>query len=164
MRALLAWLVATLAAACGTTPPSEPEPLVLTAAYEARCERVVLSPEPELRLATMAAAERWSRATGCNVEVGEGGVPVVAETPILRPDGTEAPGATSDDRWLVRVDPRHGKRTDTVTHEVGHVLGAGHAGSGLMSDHEGRGTLIDAESLAAVCAVLDCAAFMPEAP
>lgn len=164
--AVLLWGV-LIGCACGEASPEpaaiDAEPVAdATAPYVARCERVVLSPDPELRLATITAAERWERATGCAIEVGEGGVPVVAATPILRPDGSEAPGATSEDRRLVRIDPRHRRRTDVITHELGHVLGGEHRGEGLMSDRPGRGTALDADSLAEVCEALDCAAFVPE--
>lgn len=156
-----------LLAACASpveSPVAEAPPELVLVAEPPACE-VVLSPEAGLVASVEAGAARWSRATGCDVHVGEGGVPVVFATPILRPDGTEAPAATSEARDLVQVDPRHARRDEAVEHELGHVLGAGHVAShGVMSGDKGRTRTIDAASLEAVCAVLPCLAFMPEAP
>lgn len=129
--------------------------------YMPRCDDVVLSPVPELRPIALMAAERWSAATGCNVRVGEGGVPIVFDSPILRPDGSQAPGATTTDRRRVRIDPRHAHKGRVVTHEIGHVLGGlDLPGDGIM----GTGQPIDAAALASVCTVLDCRLITPEAP
>jgi hypothetical protein len=134
------------------------------AAHEPACA-VVLSPAADIAPSVELAAARWSQATGCDVRLGEGGVSVVFDTPILRPDGTEAPGVTEPGGLLVRIDPRHRRRDETVAHELGHVLGAGHTDSmGLMSGRKGRADRIDADSLAAVCEVLSCPAFTPESP
>lgn len=128
---------------------------------------MVLSPGDVLVAPTVAAAERWSAATGCDLTLGKGGTPITLALSIQRPDGSEAPGMTPEDRSRIEVNQRTGEaqRYRTIAHELGHLLGAGHVeGSGLMSGNREHTDIIDGESLAAVCAVLPCPAFRPEAP
>jgi hypothetical protein len=148
---------------------------------------LTLSPDAALFEETEAAAARWSAATGCDIRVGAGGVPVLAQARVFvvpdaegarvadtDPDGTatEACGAAAGHRrqldgWTVYVatSPRvfcptaHG----ALPHELGHVLAAsgGHAESGLMRN-SATVDPIDEASLAFVCGAFPCATFAPE--
>lgn len=141
-------------------PPTEPEGCGM-----------VFSPVAELLEATEIAAARWSTATGCDVRVGEGGLPVTEQTDMRDRDGDPVNG-----RALVYSDAvtREYARCDglvlsttraerTVAHEMGHCLGAmGHASAGMLSEYADGGDLIDAAALDLVCANLACAGFNPE--
>jgi hypothetical protein len=161
-------LVAALAA-CGGAAESEPD-LLASVPYvlhdEPRCG-LVLSPRPALADATQSAAERWSAATGCDVRVSPGGVPVIHVTGLVTTSGKRAAGA-----WRSYVGDDVCKRIDiddelggprTVAHEVGHCLGAhGHAESGLMAEGAGNG-VIDEATVEFVCSQVPCLSFQPEA-
>lgn len=128
---------------------------------------MAFSPVEALRPETDAAAERWSAATGCAVEASDAGVPIDIVASIVRPDGTQAPGVTSEerDRIEVNVRCRVGQRASVVLHEMGHALGGDHVeGDGVLSGEKGRRDVIDAASLASVCSRLDCPEFNPEEP
>ncbi len=114
------------------------------------------APDPSLRLVTLSAAERWSKAMGCAITVEEPGTPVVLAASIPRPDGSDAPGATSADRRLVRINARQGVKGPVVIHELAHALG--------MDGEHALDNVIDAAALAEVCSKRACTAFMPEAP
>lgn len=156
-----------LVAACGGAAESEPD-LLATLPYvlhdEPRCA-LVLTPQPALADATQLAAERWSAATGCDVRVGAGGVPVVHVTGLTTTRGKRAAGAWrhTGDNVCKRIDiddELGGPRT--VAHEVGHCLGAhGHASSGLTAEGAGSG-VIDAATLEHVCSQVPCSAFSIE--
>jgi hypothetical protein len=120
--------------------------------------RVVFSPDPVLEAATVRAAARWSAATGCSVEVGAPGVWIELVDHVWRPDGTDAPGATSPERDHVRINTRAraAQRDRTLLHEVGHVLG--------MTSEHAVDDVIDSVALSEVCSVLACSVFIPEAP
>ncbi len=135
----------------------EPEPAPCGMAFD---------PAPELLAATEAAAARWSAATGCDVRVEAGGVPV-----IVADDLRTASGKRAAEAWRhTAAEPDVCRRIDvdselggpiSVAHGLGHCLGArGHAESGLMAD--GAPGVIDAASLSLVCSLLDCTAFAPE--
>jgi hypothetical protein len=126
---------------------------------------VAFSPDEALRLDVELAALRWGAATGCDVFVGDGGIPVLVVASVERPDGTQAPGKTSEarDRIEVNVRSRPSQRTSTVLHEMGHALGGDHVGSrGVLSGEKGRVDVIDAPALESVCSRLPCAALSPE--
>lgn len=130
---------------------------------------MVFSPVPELLDATVAQAARWSVATGCDIRVGEGGVPVVIAEQILAPDGTRRRGVAREESGvLVRIEIERAtaifsNTLDTILgHEIGHVLGAhAHAGC-LMASPVVNHAPICAADLEAVCASLACSAFNPE--
>lgn len=128
---------------------------------------MALSPDEALSADVEAAADRWAAATGCAVEVSDAGVPVLIVASIARPDGTQAPGWTSDERDRVEINVRCAarQRGESVLHELGHVLGGDHVdGDGVLSGQKGRRHVIDALSLASVCSRLACPAFNPEEP
>jgi hypothetical protein len=155
-------LLAPLAlAACGggdVVPPSvhdaAPPELAPTCA-------VRFSPVPELTGATNSAAFDWGAATGCDVTVGEGGIPVVFSDAIVDKAEVDHPGGWQDGRILVHTG--QARLYHILLHEVGHALGGLHVETdGALSGQKGYRNVIDAASLASVCAVLACPLFAPE--
>jgi hypothetical protein len=126
-----------------------------------------VSPDAALRADVEAAAERWSAAAQCEVELGEGGAPIRVVASIVRPDGTQAPGWTSPERDRVEINVRLGaeQRARTVLHELGHLLGGDHTASdAVLSGEKGWRPVIDTEALVSVCSRLPCGAINPEVP
>ncbi len=171
-RAALLGIGISVAPGCGVdgVPPLRPmpdapgQPSTRGEPADAGCA-VELSPEPALLEPVELAAERWSAATGCTVFVGDAGVPFRLATPILRPDGSDSPGATSAtrDEVLVNTRSRPLQKQRTALHELGHVLGGDHTESlGVLSGHKEHGYHIDAEALESVCARLPCRWISPE--
>jgi hypothetical protein len=157
-----------LALACN---PDEVPPLPVVpperAIYSPPSCHVAFSPDEGLLPDVELAAERWSAATGCDIDVSDAGVPVTIVASIVRPDGSQAPGWTSDERDRVEINVRCGtaQRTSATFHELGHALGGDHVESdGILSGQKGRRDVIDEASLASVCSRLDCPAFNPEEP
>lgn len=132
----------------------------------AKACRVAFSPDEAIRPEVEAAAERWSTATGCTLEVSDAGFPVVVVASVVRPDGSQSPGMTTPERVEINVRIlRNGQLDDTLMHELGHALGGNHTESmGVLSRHKGHTDVIDAEALETVCSRLPCPAFNPEAP
>lgn len=161
-------LTVHLAPGCGFTDEPPPPLYGSTPGHlsDAGCTFVV-TPDAALIADVEAAAERWSAAAECQVVVGAGGVPMRIVASIVRPDGTQAPGATSAARDLVEINVRLGpeQRARTVFHELGHVLGGDHTASdGVLSGKKGYRVVIDGPALESVCSRLACGGFNPEEP
>lgn len=96
-----------------------------------------LSPTPEAAPHLDAAVAAWV-AAGVDpgaVYIGPGGAPVTVT------DGEPEPGArgvttVAWDGTITRVRIQRGAPARTWTHEVGHVLGAGHGGCVMVSGGE----------------------------
>ena len=131
---------------------------------------VTFTADPELVDIVAEAAARWSAATGVEIRVAEAGIPVSVVPQVVNDDGDEADGVTYIDGCLAQnidISARTRDVHGTVLHEMGHALSrpcdmaAGHSETGIMkavfSDR-----IIDAASLALVCAGLHCEHFRPE--
>jgi hypothetical protein len=127
---------------------------------------LALAPAPELDAQTRVAAERWSVATGCNISVGEAGIPVVLVDRIAK--GIEGRFAVdpADGQLKIRLlRGLSGERLQHVLdHEMGHGLGvpSTHTADGLMQSGSGMAARITAGNLEVVCSVSHCATFSPE--
>lgn len=135
------------------------------------CSRV-FSPDDELLDETLDAAARWSATTGCDVSVGEGGMPVTLVAELLTSSGEYANGGATvyardgafDGCDGLTVAETTDDRARTVAHEMGHCLGAmGHASDGLLMARPPTATEpINAAALALVCEALPCRVMAPE--
>lgn len=169
MRAHLLLPVLLLAPACtlDEVPPLPVAPPERAAYLPDPYCFVAFSPDEALRLATEEWAARWSVATDCDIVVADGGIPVQLALSIERPDGTQAPGVTSEARDLIQINARSRfeQRARSVGHEMGHALGGDHTGSdGVLSGARQRRDVIDLASLDSVCRSLACGAVSPEVP
>lgn len=133
----------------------------------------VFSPVPELRDAAESAAARWSAATGCDVRVGEGGLPVTLLADMRDREGKPVNGralvySNAETRQYSRcagleISSASTNVARTIAHEMGHCLGAvGHTAYGLLSEFSDGGDDINADALALVCENLSCAVMEPE--
>jgi hypothetical protein len=121
---------------------------------------------PELLAATLTAAERWSAATGCDVRVADGGLPIIIMDELQTTAGDIAAGACRhrEGEPCSRIDIHSiygGPRT--IAHEIGHALAGveGHSATGLMAEGAPGGQ-IDSASLELVCRRMHCETFAPE--
>lgn len=170
-------LLLLVAAGCDAAPPASPSHT--RGDLTPPCRVRVLPLAPSLALAVESAAERWGRAMDCDIAVGsadgseadENAVTVELALRIDKPDGTQAPGITSDDRRhiFVHAGSRPSQQWATVAHEFCHVFGVGpdHVpGAGLCGGRAARGERasapIDEAALLVACSALPCAAFSPE--
>lgn len=141
-----------------------------TAAEPAKCE-VVFSPEADIADLVESAAEQWSEATGCDVHLGQGGIPVrfveritneagqpqCGVTHRLRADTGEILGASDIEISTNRADRCHLTARD-VLHETGHGLAPrrGHTSEGLMAAVPNGVDYVDDVSRAFICGELGC--------
>lgn len=137
-------------------------------------EQLVFSPSETFTLSTMAAAERWTRAAGLDVQVGEGGVSVEAQPRVFQPSSGEEICAHTyrhEGRIVIATAPSVAcpSAAFLVTHEMGHILARrnGHADDGVMLDGHLRAPTqadygITAASLELVCELAHCGSFSPE--
>lgn len=190
-RSVALLLSLPLALACspeGPPPPSgtrPPERAIYSEVGEAYCF-VAFSPDEALRPATELAAARWSLATGCEVVVAEGGVPLVSWSRLFVEYTSEGRALLSainhggtmkslcglstwtDDESAVRIIDISlaCDEEDAVAHEMGHALARlrRHSFTGVMAsgDNPARSPIIDAASLELVCYELPCANASPE--
>jgi hypothetical protein len=171
-------LLCLLASGCGSAdiPPSvDIEPPGRATTNDAslpECE-VVFSPGPELEAETRSAASRWSAATGCDIHLGDGGLPIHAEPYVYDPSARRVCGLSTWDDSRVSVQTIAVAMVDlsclppyTVLHEMGHALAGiqGHALAGVMApgSSKAKSTRIDTASLDFVCGGLRCAERAPE--
>jgi hypothetical protein len=157
--------ITVLASGTATTEPTE---------VPGRCG-LALDPIPELLEGTRVAAARWSAATGCDVRVEAGGVPVRFATneEVTGEDGELGRGVTSFDKAtaeLVFIGYRSGPVLPwtvdmTLTHELGHALGChSHTSDGGVLDTPSQlYSKITADALTCTCASLACEVMVPEA-
>src|SRR5688572_4188127 len=155
LRCALAALV--LLPACGGAPPSaadesspdmvEPEQPAIaeTEPVDEGCA-MAFAPAPGLRDIVALAAQRWSRATGCNIDLSESGISVVTTPELVTEDGEAARGGTLmvDGECASIAIVASAWTHRTIAHEMGHCLGAaGHSETGLMATGSNE-TVIDA--------------------
>lgn len=169
----LAAILGALLLACGGSAEAAPS----AAPPEAPSCAFTFDPEPSLVDATRAAAERWSAATGCDVHVAAGGVPIIAWPSMystVLPDGSLAIDPYEGDRRMcgawdpgmraMYVAPCSRPLPFSVSHEMGHALGTlAHSATGIMAESVAKADdVIDDASLELVCSVLECPVFVPE--
>jgi hypothetical protein len=128
-------------------------------------------PDPELLEATEIAAARWSAATGCSIQTGEG-IPIYAHDrlyAVLEPSREICGLATwsENNAEVIRLDISLSCDVEDATaHEVGHAIAGlkGHSRSGVMASghNENRTPVIDTPSLELVCYLFPCLLFNPE--
>jgi hypothetical protein len=139
---------------------------------------MAFDPGPELLDVTQSAAERWSKAMGCDARVEAGGFAVTQAPRVFNPtQGGEVCALTEWDRSTITVATAPGIRCEApalvlILHEMGHALrGASpegqpvHSDTGLMrpgADWRPSEDTIDEVSLSFVCEQAPCAGFTPE--
>lgn len=129
-------------------------------------------PDPDTRRFVEPAVARWSRATGCDIAIKAGGIPIMNVPSITMPDGRYVGGITVFDNWCgvkeIQISDLSPDPFRTAVHEIGHVIGrsclrddSGHSATGVMSSSIGQ-KKIDESSLTLICGVLECDEFRPE--
>lgn len=181
MRVHLLALPLAVLVACGAAPVDSrdltrqsfwQEPALAAEDHASACA-VVFTPAPELLAETLAAAARWSAATGCDIRVGEGGIALrLVEERMPTPRGTLAHGATycasaPCKRSGLVIDVARDHAAVTIPHEMGHALASttDHVEddeNALMFHTGGEGVILACD-LVLVCGALDCALMTPEA-
>jgi hypothetical protein len=137
---------------------------------------MVFAPDAMARESVAAGATRWSAATGCEVALGEEGVPVTALRHIYVLEDGRLRSLCGRSTWdeartgvvgieIALEDPACSGEY-AATHELGHALARvqGHAYDGVMADGHSplKGERITVQSLAFVCQGLRCVAHVPE--
>ena len=143
---------------------------------------ITLSPTEETRDLVEDAAAQWTAATGIELRVGEGGIPIKAAPRALDDEGREACATTEIVREfgthrfrsikelvIARTPPRGCPNWETgraTLHELGHILcnwhvdgwpaNACHSDAGLMAAVVNATNYPDARSLETVCTYAAC--------
>ena len=172
---LMAALVLCAGCACGEEAPRAeaalaPAELAQVVTGPAPCE-VVFTPAADIEALVESAAEQWTEATGCNVRVGDSGIPVSYVDRILDDQGHPQCGETHrvrDESGAILgadfihistnlADRCHLPARD-VLHELGHGLAPrrGHAKEGLMAGAWNEVDYVDEVARAFVCSELGC--------
>lgn len=167
MKTLILSTLIALAATVGCAQPVAP---VETVSFETEVDptfcQVVFTPDAELLEETTVEAARWSKATGCDIRVGAGGITVAMATEILNSEGKARQGVTNRTNGVITIRVITARRSVVLAHEMGHALaGNGHIDDeldGVLQRH-GKGNLITAADLEFVCETLNCQTFTPEA-
>jgi hypothetical protein len=131
----------------------------------------VFTPAGDIAELVESAALQWSEATGCDVHLGEGGVPVRFVDRILDAHGNPQCAATyrlRDDAGVIlgadriEVSTNRGDRCHLaardVLHEMGHALAPhrAHTTEGLMAPVPNGVDYVDEVSRAYICGELAC--------
>lgn len=168
-------LLGTLA--CGAAPESGALPEAPTSTTAApvvfNACTATLTPAAEIADLTAAQIAAWNAATGCSVQLGEGGIPVVLSDEVIAPEtGKAVWGYTDYDMNAqgfttvvrsVAISKVSRNRADTVRHELGHFMGVHeHTANGLMAADYNGVMAIDSTALVQVCEHTTCLAFNPE--
>lgn len=133
--------ILALGCACGAEPDGDPGPLVLT-------------PDARLEQVTRDWAAKWSEATGLEVVIGDGGVPVRALDRVTT-NGVEVCGNNTITDGVpveIQIDMTPPERCVgwgyMAGHEIGHVLAAdpGHDDDGLMAQRPKLGVQLTVDA------------------
>lgn len=124
---------------------------------------LTLSPDPQLAQLTSDWAERWSEATGLQIEVAVGGVPVRAVDDIDVDEGETCGATTITDGVAVdiQIDVTPPARCAgwgyMLGHEIGHALAgdATHDEGGLMARKPAQGVVLEVDA-DYVCSRVEC--------
>jgi hypothetical protein len=130
----------------------------------------VFTPDLALLEETTAAAARWAAATGCDVRVGDNGIPVRLVEMLFDELGNAQPDMWGLQSWTtggeIIIDVTGLRSESVIPHEMGHALFPRHGhvedGISLMCSDGGSGQ-ITAADLTFVCEGFPCEAFAPEA-
>jgi hypothetical protein len=149
---------------------------------------IALSPSDDTRELVERAASEWTQATGIDILIGAGGIPVTAAEEALDEDGNPACGITpvrrgkrsrefrAIERVVIAMRPPAGcprwQTGRTMLHEIGHVVcefgvdgdpeNGCHSETGLMATKANETQGIDGASLEVVCAHATCTRFEPQ--
>lgn len=91
----------------------------------------VVTPAPGMQRFVDVAAARW-RAVGCEINAELDGIAVDQIAEVAWPYPTQWLGVTTPQGVHVVADLDDERKTDVMTHELGHVLGLPHSNHGVM--------------------------------
>jgi hypothetical protein len=163
--------------ACSAAPesaalPEAPTPTPTAAVVFNACTATLT---PAAEIADLAAAQiaEWNAATGCSVQIGEGGIPVELRDEVISPETGKALWGYTDYEMnaqgfttvvhSVAISQASPHRANTLRHEFGHLMGVHeHTQDGLMAAVYNGVMAIDSTALVQVCEHTRCLAFNPE--
>jgi hypothetical protein len=129
--------------------------------------KLSVSPDPSILSATESAINRWNQASGCNIQIADGGIPVRPVESIFTPDNQRALGRyTCNGNVSIEVLGTSNRLESIIVHELGHAISGGcesqaHSESGVMTETRSCDQ-IDEASLNLICDRVECTAFNPE--